>query len=215
MNKKKKRRARNEIFLVAEHAAKYGFSGPSVLPKGERFISPNDAARTLNITGEAVKQWIYHRRLPAVKLSNGYWKIRVKDLEEFMKARQDVRRRRIMLIDPDGTSSEGIVKAICDLEHDPVVAHNYSDALLKAADLLPSLFIVNLAVSGPDTWEFISRIRMHRNLRRLPILMISATALTEKEGVIALEAGIQGLILRPASSKLLQDEIEKILSRVM
>lgn len=48
-------------------------------------VSPNEAAKKLNITGEAIKQWIYRDRLPAAKANNGYWWIREKDLQEFIE----------------------------------------------------------------------------------------------------------------------------------
>jgi len=48
-------------------------------------VSPNEAAKKLNITGEAIKQWIYRGRLPAAKANNGYWWIREKDLQEFIE----------------------------------------------------------------------------------------------------------------------------------
>ena len=208
-------RRRGDIGIIKVEATKYGFSAPDALAKGESYISPNEAGKILNITGEAVKQWIYHRRLPAVKLSNGYWKIRIKDLEDFMKARQDVGYRRIMVIDQAGASTQDLVKAIESLEQEPVVAHNFADALLKAADLLPSLFIINLAVNRTEAWDFIERIRKHRNLRRLPILLISDIELKEKEGALALEAGVQGVLQRPLTPKQIQEEISKILTRVM
>jgi excisionase family DNA binding protein len=50
-------------------------------------LSPNEAARILGITGEAVKAYIYQHRLPAIKLANGYWRIKKTDLENFIKMR--------------------------------------------------------------------------------------------------------------------------------
>ena len=60
-NGRRGRKRRMEPMIVAEEAAQYGIRAPAVLPPGERFISPNEAGRILNVTGEAVKQWIYHR----------------------------------------------------------------------------------------------------------------------------------------------------------
>ena len=204
-----------EPLVVAEEAVKYGFTPPKTLPKGERFISPNEAAKILSLTGEAVKQWIYHRRLPAIKLSNGYWKIRIKDLEDFIKAKQDVSHRRILIVDQVGAASQDLAKCVVELEHEPVLAHNCTDALLKAVDLLPSLFVINLAVNPAEAWGLIEKVRKHRNLRRLPILIITDSDLKEKEGAYALELGVQGLLKRPITSKLFQEEVAKLLSRVM
>ncbi len=50
-------------------------------------FSPNEIAKELDITGEAIKQWIYTGRLKAAKGSNGYWWIRRQDLKEFMESK--------------------------------------------------------------------------------------------------------------------------------
>lgn len=51
-------------------------------PKG--CISPNEAAKQLGCTGEAIKQHIYKGGLKAAKAKNGYWWIRESDLKEFV-----------------------------------------------------------------------------------------------------------------------------------
>src|ERR1041385_5094653 len=53
-----------------------------------RRLSPDQIGKILNVTGEAVKYWIHLGRLPAVKMQNGYWKIRVADVEGFLKHTQ-------------------------------------------------------------------------------------------------------------------------------
>jgi len=54
----------------------------------EGCISPNEAAKKLNITGEAIKQWIYKGRLPAAKAENGYWWVRDNDIKKFISENQ-------------------------------------------------------------------------------------------------------------------------------
>jgi hypothetical protein len=41
-------------------------------PDVEDYLTPNQVGKELGVTGEAVKQWIYRRRLHAEKLPNGY-----------------------------------------------------------------------------------------------------------------------------------------------
>ena len=101
-NGRRGRKRRMQPMVVGEEAARYGIRAPSSLPPSERYLSPNEAGRILNVTGEAVKQWVYHRRLPATKLSNGYWKIKVQDLEDFIKARRNLGQKKIMVIDAAG-----------------------------------------------------------------------------------------------------------------
>ncbi len=101
-------------------SSSYGISLPVLTDNGERFLSPNDIGKILNVTGEAVKQWIYRRKLPAVKLANGYWKVKVADFEGFLKARTEVGRRQILITDGGDAGTEEIVKAIEELGHQPV-----------------------------------------------------------------------------------------------
>jgi len=214
-NGRRGRKRRMEPMIVAEEAAQYGIRAPATLPPGERFISPNEAGRILNVTGEAVKQWIYHRRLPATKLSNGYWKIKVQDLEDFIKARQNLGQKKIMVIDASGSASTEIANAIEKLGHQAVVAHNQADALLKAADLYPSLFIVNVSIKDFDAWKLLQRIRNTRNIRNAPLLIIAEHDLKESESETALELNAQGFLRRPFKAQTLTAELEKIISRIL
>jgi CheY-like chemotaxis protein len=206
---------RMEPMVVAKEAAQYGISAPSEVSPGEKFISPNQAARILNVTGEAVKQWIYHRRLIATKLTNGYWKIKVSDLEGFIKARQDLGQKKIMIIDAPGPRSSEIASAIEKLGHTVVLAQTPIDALLKAADLYPSLFVANVSLKEFDVWKLMQRISNTRNIRNAPLLIIAEHELKESESELALELGAQAFLNRPFKPQTLVDELEKILKRIL
>ena len=209
------RRKRKEPAFVAEQAALYGIKVPSRVPPTERYISPNEAGRLLNITGEAVKQWIYQRRLPATKLSNGYWKVKVSDLEEFMKARHNLNQKKILIVDHPGSSLQDLVAAFEKSGHQAVVAHNSADALLKANDLFPALFVVNVSLDNLDGWKLIEKVRKTRNIKNMPVLVISDRELKEAESEQALDLGIQASLSRPIKSGLVVDEANRVLNRVL
>ncbi|MCZ7648715.1 MAG: helix-turn-helix domain-containing protein [Planctomycetota bacterium] len=204
-----------EPMIVAEEAAHYGIRAPAALPPSDRYLSPNEAGRILNVTGEAVKQWIYHRRLPATKLSNGYWKIKVADLENFIRARQNLGQKRIMVIDNDEANIKELVGAIERLGHDPIVAHNASDALLKASDLYPSLFIVNVTASIFEPWKLLDKVRKTRNIKNVPMLIVSSQDLQDADSDRALELGAQGFLRTPFKAGVVAEEIGKVLTRIM
>src|SRR5690349_6791729 len=88
-------RKKRGIQIRAGVAAEYGVAVPPQMDAGS--LSPNEVGEILGVTGEAVKQWIYHRRLPAVKLSNGYWRVQSTDLERFLQARQEVGKLKILV----------------------------------------------------------------------------------------------------------------------
>src|SRR5690349_20843000 len=95
MRKKRGKRKARGGEVRPEIAASYGVS--ITMPAAEESLSPNEVAEILNVTGAAVKQWIYQRRLPAVKLGNGFWKVRKVDLESFLRNRESGGPRRILL----------------------------------------------------------------------------------------------------------------------
>jgi twitching motility two-component system response regulator PilH len=204
---------RNRQTLVAEQAAAYGVSVPGEPAASERFLSPNEIGKILNVTGEAVKQWIYHRRLPAVKLANGYWKVRVGDFEQFLKARFEVGRRRVMITDSKSSDFTEVTKVVEKLGHQVITAHNYADALLKALDHHPALFIINLSSKDTDPWKLTEKIRGTKALRNAPILLLADSDLSEADAEHALELTAQGFLKRPLDGAMLEQEIQRILER--
>jgi len=140
-------------------------------PSEAEYLSPNAAGRELGITGEAVKQWIYRRKLPARKLSNGYWRILRDDLDRFVKERREGGRRRMLIV---GAIADRIAPGIEACGWQPLVAHNPVDAVIRAFDSRPSAVIVDLASLGDDGWIVAEKIRASRGTKGLPILFIAA-----------------------------------------
>ncbi|MCY3018121.1 MAG: hypothetical protein NTW87_03695 [Planctomycetota bacterium] len=213
-HRRRKKRGDSQT-VIAEQAAAYGVTLPKELSAAERYLSPNDIGKILDITGEAVKQWIYHRRLPAVKLANGYWKIRVSDFEAFLKARHDIGRRRILVTDtPEGTPGD-VLQAIEKLGHQAICAHNYADGLLKCLDQHPALLILNFSAKEVEQWKLAEKVRSTKALRNVPILLLASAELSEADTEQALRLEAQGFLKRPVAVETLVQEIQRILSRTL
>jgi CheY-like chemotaxis protein len=214
MNVKKRRKKRGDPHqFIAEQAAAYGVTVPGEPNSTERFLSPNDIGKILNLTGEAVKQWIYQRRLPAVKLANGYWKVRVSDFEAFLKARHEVGRRRVLITENKEGDMADVVKAVQDLGHQPITSQNYADALLKSLDHHPALFVINCSAKDGECWRLAEKIRATKALKNIPILLVAIDELSEADADRALELGAQGFMKRPLNTDTLNQEIQRILNR--
>jgi CheY-like chemotaxis protein len=213
-DKRRKRRVQSQAY-IAEQAAAYGINLPKELAASERYLSPNDIGKILGITGEAVKQWIYHRRLPAVKLANGYWKVRVSDFEAFLKARHDIGRRRILLIDTHQGGLSDVAQVIEKLGHSPVTAHNHADALLKALDLHPALLIIDCSLKETEPWKIAEKIRATKALKSVPILLLASAELSEEDAEKALQLQAQGFLRHPVAAETLSQEIQRILNRTI
>lgn len=155
-------------------------------PDKSQFIAPSVISEMLGVSSEAVKQWIYSRRLPAVKLTNGYWKIRVSDLESYLKTKYDIQRRVLIfsnVVASKDLPSEGIFT---------VFASNYTDAIVKVMDTQPSLLIADGA--NPDTWKLVKKIRDTKMTLHLPVVLISKGQFSDIEVDKALAMRIQSVV---------------------
>lgn len=212
--RKKHRKQKNATYqVVAEHAATYGVSVPGEATASQRFLSPNDIGKILSLTGEAVKQWIYQRRLPAVKLSNGYWKIKVSDLEAFLKARQEMAKRRVLIVSDSTDLMPDVTSTVHQLGNESIISSSYADALLKAIDHHPALIVINCNSTQVDYWRFAQKIRGTKALRNVSILLMGSEELSETESERAIELAAQGFLRRPIGQEALSNEIERILKR--
>jgi CheY-like chemotaxis protein len=207
-SKKKKKRKPRGGKVVAEVAEAYGID-VNQDPR-DRTLSPNEAGKVLGVTGEAVKQWIYARKLPAVKLSNGYWRVRVGDLESFIRKRQEVSQRCVLLAGADGSRLKKRSEQLAPLGHQVLVAEGLADALLKALDHYPSLFVIDIS-GWEDGWTLAQRIRDSRNIRTTHILFLSSATLKEEEINKALELGVQGCLAEDTEADSIRREVQKLL----
>jgi len=167
----------------------------------------------MNLTGEAVKQWIYQRRLPAVKLANGYWKVKVADFEAFLKARHEVGRRRVLVTVSKEDPMTDVIEAIEKLGHQVITTSNYADGLLKSQDHHPALFVINCSMTQTEPWKLAEKVRTTKALKNIPILLTASGDFSEADADRALELGAQGLLKRPAEPEVLAQELDRILNR--
>lgn len=180
----------------------------------ERFLSPNEIGRIMNVTGEAVKQWIHQRRLPAIKLENGYWKVKQSDFESFLKSRRAVTRRRVLVSASPGNAMPEVFEAIERLGHQALQAHNLADALLKALDHHPALIVIDLSREEIEPWKLAEKIRATKALKHMPILLLSDSNLADEPSMNrAIKVSAQAFLHRPFKTDTIAEEIERILNR--
>ncbi|MCY3017979.1 MAG: helix-turn-helix domain-containing protein, partial [Planctomycetota bacterium] len=164
------RRRRRTRGVLAEVAAAYGVTLPdeAAVPA----FSPNEIAEIMSVTGEAVKQWIYHRQLPAARLTNGYWKVRKTDLERFLQARVQGTKRKILVAGADAKGLQPLCEAANTKKYEAVATSLLTDALLKIQDLQPALLIVDVS-DWSEGWGLVEKLRTVKAARSLPVLLIA------------------------------------------
>lgn len=207
MPRTKRRKKRGEA-KIGPLGKNYGIKPTKDVPSKEKMISPNQAGKILDVTGEAVKQWIYNRKLPAVKLANGYWKVKVGDLERFVQNRQHVSRKVLF-----ASASEELSGVFGEMNR--IEAHfssNVADALVQAKEIVPTLFVIDIS-GGMDGWRLAKRIRSSKHIRSAPIAFISRKELTEKEEDEALRLGLQKVFVLPLGRNA-KNELLKLMERI-
>ena len=206
---KRRKKTSYHLQVNPEEAARYGMKP---VANETRTLSPNEAGRLLGMTGEAVKQWIYRRQLPAVKLPNGFWRVKVDDLERFLKHRAASERRNLLAFGLEGKQGAGLKEAIEDKGHALHHANVYADALLKAADIVPALFLIN--VSKPDGWKLLEKVRKSSRSRIQPVLLFASHQLSESDTERAVNLQAQCCLPLPVDSGRLAQEIDSCFKRI-
>jgi CheY-like chemotaxis protein len=204
-----KRRRSKPLHAKSNTAAAYGVNLPTA--PSEPSLSPNQVGDILGVTGEAVKQWIYTRRLPAVKLSNGYWRVTTKDLEDFYTRRTTTPKQKLLVVGTSSQYMDHIANDLMPLKCDLVVAATHIDALLKCQHVHPNLLIVDIS-DFENGWLFLKSVRQKNLSSPIPALLISNQELTANQVESALQLGIRGFLLRPFKPELLLSQIRGILN---
>ena len=178
----------------------------------EEYLSPNKAGRIAGVTGEAVKQWIYSRKLPAGKLPNGYWRIKRDDLEAFLTRRGRPSPRRILLSSNDAALVKTLHSSLASRSYEVFVATNIIDTVLKALDCRPAAIVIDLSDSPPDGLALASKLRVTKGFMRTPMVFVatkSAASSIDIDEISRLDA--QVLLFKPVAPKAFAAELTKLL----
>lgn len=175
-------------------------------------VSPNEAAKVLNVTGEAVKQWIYAGDLKATKLPNGYWRIKHEDLKAYLETRQNVVPMVYVATCCDPILAERILGVAGKLGHKAGSVMSTSDALKQFDQSAPKLLLVDLG-NFPDGWKLIRKVRGTSYYGSPKILLVGKEPLGEKETGDALRLGINGCLVGEVTDTVLEAEVKGLLGK--
>jgi excisionase family DNA binding protein len=191
-------------------AEQFGISLPE---REEETLSPNQVGTILGITGEAVKQWIYTRRLPAVKLGNGYWKVKKEDLEQYISSKSKAPSRVVLFASPNKDNKELIDRAISSHGCNLVQAITFTEAVLKATAQYPTALIVDLDHTD-FAWKLVEYIRKTKSLSRTSIALLCNAELSEQNLNKAISFQVYSVILSDWPEKKIEAELLASMSGV-
>ena len=198
----------HEVAIVAEAAAAYGIKVPA--EQLEQSLTREQVAEVMGLGVDEVKQWIYQRRLPAVKLANGNWRVRKSDLERFLQARLKETKYRLMVVGTDAETLKTMNQALDPRRYEVLVTNLAADALLKIRDLRPSLIVVDVA--WEHGWQLIEEIHAARGSRPIPVLVVDGS-MGEVDVDRAAHLDVKGCLNKPLSGPALAQQITSIQDR--
>lgn len=168
----------------------------------EQYVSPRQAGIILGLQRKTVMRWIFRFWLPATKLPNGHWKIKLSDLERH----DPPPKKKVLIIDDDRKKIASLAGTVRSLGHEAIIAYNKQDAELKPSEDVFSLIILNVTMTKINAWKLLPHLRRQR------ILIVSDRDLSVSEMDRLLEVRALGFLQRPfRSTSLLPREIEQLL----
>jgi CheY-like chemotaxis protein len=90
--------------------------------------------------------------------------------------------------------------------HDAVIAGNGIEALERLAEISVDMALVDIAMPEMDGIELLHRLRSDARYQSLPVVMLTASGQDEDRSM-ALAAGANGFLTKPASSRELIDTV--------
>lgn len=120
---------------------------------------------------------------------------------------------KVLLVEDNELNRELILRRLIKKGYEVDFAANGKEAIEKVKESCPDLILMDMDLPEINGWEATSYIRNKLNLKTVPIVAISAHAMTESKEK-ALEAGCNEYIFKPIDFKLLFSKINEYLKKV-
>lgn len=119
---------------------------------------------------------------------------------------------KALSIEDDPYSSE-LLKVVLEAnKYKVITAKNGEEALKILEKETPDIILVDLKLPGISGYELIKLIRSREELKKIPIVAITAFAEEEKRKE-AIKAGFDGYITKPINVKTLGEEIKSFIKK--
>lgn len=113
---------------------------------------------------------------------------------------------RILLVEDNVTNREMLTRRLLRYDFEILIAEDGEQAVSVASDESPDLILMDMSLPVIDGWEATRRIRANMLTREIPIIGLSAHAMT-KDRNKALEAGCDDYDTKPIDMKRLLEKM--------
>jgi DNA-binding response OmpR family regulator len=120
---------------------------------------------------------------------------------------------KILVVDDDKAATALFMQALMMNKYEVVTLNDSSKVVEFATEHQPDLVILDLMMPDPDGFKVCRTLRADQNLRRLPIIIV--TALTDIDSkLVAIGAGANDYLVKPFHLHTLFDSVDKLLRKI-
>jgi CheY-like chemotaxis protein len=120
----------------------------------------------------------------------------------------------LLVVEDNEPSREALSRRLARRGYAVVAAEDGLAAVEMAHTALPDLILMDLGLPGIDGWEATARLKADAATREIPIIVLSAHAMTS-DRTLALAAGGDDFDTKPVRFERLLEKIEALLNRVV
>ena len=118
----------------------------------------------------------------------------------------------ILIVEDNEPSRDVLARRLERRGYDVVAAVDGHNGISVAESILPDLILMDLGLPGIDGWEATRRLKGDAATRHIPIIVLSAHAMTN-DRELAIAAGGDEFDTKPVRFHQLLEKIESLLSR--
>ena len=189
------------------------------LNKEDVVISSHEAAKKCFVSARTIRNWIQQHELKAFQTVGGQYKIRLIDLEEFVRKNNmlmknmgdDLNKKRILCVDDESDILETLSINLSAMGYKIETAKNGIEAGTKAVEFKPDLIMLDMIMPEMDGFDTIKYFKNYGPTKTIPIIALTGlNKLSDIEKIYA--AGADSYISKPIKMKELSDMIKRILN---
>jgi len=122
----------------------------------------------------------------------------------------EVLMKRILVVEDVEINMDLVVQLLED-KYELIIATDGAQAVAQAEENRPDLILMDMALPIMDGWEATRRIKANEALRHIPIIGLSAHAMSG-DADRALQAGCDDYLTKPLDEELLLEKLDHFLS---
>ncbi len=116
----------------------------------------------------------------------------------------DAPGRRVLLVEDDDSTREGIQRSLAGQGWKVSAAENGVSALARLAEQRPDAIVLDLMMPEMDGFEFLDEMRGHAEWREIPVLVVTAKDLTDEERK-RLNGGVEHIVRKRERDDMLRE----------